>query len=98
MHLVGGAKLTLMAEGVGTGLCIAGNYLNRESGETFADVKPATKRKFARIANSTDDGMTKVAATVTTGVEMGAARPPYPAPDGAAVRLGKRLLALNEAL
>ena len=46
MHLVGGAKLTLMAE----------------------------------------------------GVEMGAARPPYPAPDGAAVWLGKRLLALNEAL
>lgn len=85
-----------MAEGVETRLFVAGDYLNRASGEAFADVEPATGREFARIANATDDGMTKVTATVTTGVEMGASRPPYPAPDGAADRLGKRLPALNE--
>lgn len=87
-----------MAQGVDTRLLIAGDYLNRASGEAFADVEPATGREFARIANATDNGMTKVAATVTTGIEMGAARPPYPAPDGAAGRLGKRLPALDEVI
>ncbi|MGH7864904.1 MAG: dihydrodipicolinate synthase family protein, partial [Candidatus Binataceae bacterium] len=43
-------------------------------------------------------GTTKVTATVTTGIEMGPARPPYLAPVDAAERLRKRLPALNEVL
>jgi len=43
-------------------------------------------------------GTTKVTATVTTGIEMGPARPPYMAPDDAAERLRKRLPALQEVL
>jgi len=36
-------------------------------------------------------GMTKVCASVVTGIEMGPARPPYLAPDDAAERIEKRL-------
>jgi len=43
-------------------------------------------------------GTTKVTASVTTGIEMGPARPPYLAPDDAAERLRKRLPALKEIL
>jgi dihydrodipicolinate synthase/N-acetylneuraminate lyase len=43
-------------------------------------------------------GTTKVTASVTTGIEMGPARPPYLAPDDAAERLLKRLPALKEVL
>jgi N-acetylneuraminate lyase len=43
-------------------------------------------------------GTTKVTATVTTGIEMGPARPPYMAPADAAERLLKRLPALKELL
>jgi dihydrodipicolinate synthase/N-acetylneuraminate lyase len=43
-------------------------------------------------------GTTKVTATVTTGIEMGPARPPYMAPEDAAERLRKRLPALHEVL
>jgi len=43
-------------------------------------------------------GTTKVTASVTTGIEMGPARPPYMAPEDAAERLLKRLPALRELL
>ncbi len=43
-------------------------------------------------------GTTKVTASVTTGIEMGPARPPYMAPADAAERLRKRLPALQEML
>lgn len=43
-------------------------------------------------------GTTKVTASVTTGIEMGPARPPYMAPADAAERLLKRLPALKEML
>lgn len=43
-------------------------------------------------------GTTKVTASVTTGIEMGPARPPYMAPADAAERLRKRLPALQELL
>jgi dihydrodipicolinate synthase/N-acetylneuraminate lyase len=43
-------------------------------------------------------GTTKVTATVTTGIEMGPARPPYMAPDDAADRIRKRLPLLKEIL
>lgn len=43
-------------------------------------------------------GTTKVTASVTTGIEMGPARPPYLAPDDAAAQLLKRLPALKEML
>ena len=40
-------------------------------------------------------GMTKVCASVTTGIPMGPARPPYMAPDDAEERITKRLPLLN---
>src|SRR3984893_18097672 len=43
-------------------------------------------------------GMTKVCATVTTGIEMGPARPPYLAPDDAEERLTKALPLLTEVV
>lgn len=43
-------------------------------------------------------GTTKVTASVTTGIEMGPARPPYLAPEGAADLIKKRLPALQEVL
>jgi dihydrodipicolinate synthase/N-acetylneuraminate lyase len=43
-------------------------------------------------------GTTKVTASVTTGIEMGPARPPYLAPADAAELLRKRLPALKEIL
>jgi dihydrodipicolinate synthase/N-acetylneuraminate lyase len=43
-------------------------------------------------------GTTKVTATVSTGIEMGPARPPYMAPDDAAERIRKRLPLLKEVL
>jgi dihydrodipicolinate synthase/N-acetylneuraminate lyase len=43
-------------------------------------------------------GTTKVTATVTTGIEMGPARPPYMAPDNAAELIKSRLPKLNELL
>lgn len=43
-------------------------------------------------------GTTKVTATVTTGIEMGPARPPYMAPENAADLIKRRLPALREIL
>ena len=43
-------------------------------------------------------GTTKVTATVATGIEMGPARPPYMAPDGAADLIKSRLPKLMEIL
>jgi dihydrodipicolinate synthase/N-acetylneuraminate lyase len=43
-------------------------------------------------------GTTKVTATVTTGIEMGPARPPYMAPENAAELIRSRLPKLNELL
>jgi N-acetylneuraminate lyase len=43
-------------------------------------------------------GTTKVTASVTTGIEMGPARPPYLAPDNAAALIKNRLPRLNELL
>jgi 4-hydroxy-tetrahydrodipicolinate synthase len=43
-------------------------------------------------------GMTKVCASVTTGIEMGPARPPYLAPDDAEERLTKALPLLTEVV
>jgi dihydrodipicolinate synthase/N-acetylneuraminate lyase len=43
-------------------------------------------------------GTTKVTATVATGIEMGPARPPYMAPDGAAELIKSRLPKLMEVL
>ncbi len=43
-------------------------------------------------------GMTKVCASVTTGIEMGPARPPYLAPDDAEERLTKLMPLLNEVV
>jgi dihydrodipicolinate synthase/N-acetylneuraminate lyase len=43
-------------------------------------------------------GTTKVTASVTTGIEMGPARPPYLAPEGAADLIKKRLPALQQVL
>jgi N-acetylneuraminate lyase len=43
-------------------------------------------------------GTTKVTASVTTGIDMGPARPPYMAPEDAAERLRKRLPALQEVI
>jgi dihydrodipicolinate synthase/N-acetylneuraminate lyase len=43
-------------------------------------------------------GTTKVTASVTTGIDMGPARPPYMAPEGAAELLRRRLPALKEVL
>jgi dihydrodipicolinate synthase/N-acetylneuraminate lyase len=43
-------------------------------------------------------GTTKVTATVTTGIEMGPARPPYMAPNNAAELIKSRLPKLNELL
>ncbi len=43
-------------------------------------------------------GTTKVTASVTTGIEMGPARPPYLAPEGAAELIKRRLPALQEVL
>jgi dihydrodipicolinate synthase/N-acetylneuraminate lyase len=43
-------------------------------------------------------GTTKVTATVSTGIEMGPARPPYMAPADAAERIRKRLPLLKEVL
>ena len=43
-------------------------------------------------------GTTKVTATVATGIEMGPARPPYMAPEGAADLIKSRLLRLMEIL
>ncbi len=43
-------------------------------------------------------GTTKVTASVTTGIDMGPARPPYMAPADAAERLKKRLPALMEMI
>jgi dihydrodipicolinate synthase/N-acetylneuraminate lyase len=43
-------------------------------------------------------GVTKVTASVATGIDMGPARPPYMAPDDAAERLRKRLPQLQEIL
>ncbi|HEY6394839.1 MAG TPA: dihydrodipicolinate synthase family protein [Candidatus Binataceae bacterium] len=43
-------------------------------------------------------GTTKVTASVTTGIEMGPARPPYMAPDDAADRIRRRLPALQEVI
>ena len=42
--------------------------------------------------------MTKVCATVTTGIEMGPARPPYLAPDDAEERMTKALPLLAEVV
>jgi hypothetical protein len=39
-----------------------------------------------------------VTATVTTGIEMGPARPPYMAPNNAAELIKSRLPKLNELL
>src|SRR5271156_988465 len=43
-------------------------------------------------------GVTKVTASVATGIDMGPARPPYMAPEDAAERLRKRLPQLQEIL
>ena len=43
-------------------------------------------------------GVTKVTASVATGIDMGPARPPYMAPAVAAERLRKRLPQLQEIL
>jgi dihydrodipicolinate synthase/N-acetylneuraminate lyase len=43
-------------------------------------------------------GITKVTATVATGIEMGPARPPYMAPENAAELIRSRLPGLNELL
>ena len=43
-------------------------------------------------------GVTKVTASVSTGIDMGPARPPYMAPEDAAERLRKRLPQLQEIL
>jgi dihydrodipicolinate synthase/N-acetylneuraminate lyase len=43
-------------------------------------------------------GTTKVTASVTTGIDMGPARPPYMAPVGAAELIKRRLPALEEVL
>ena len=43
-------------------------------------------------------GMTKVCASVTTGIEMGPARPPYLAPDDAEERMTKALPMLAEVV
>src|SRR5260370_12392043 len=43
-------------------------------------------------------GTTKVTATVATGIEMGPARPPYMAPEGAAELIRNRLPKLMEIL
>ena len=43
-------------------------------------------------------GMTKVCASVVTGIEMGPVRPPYLAPDDAAERITKRLPELYEVV
>jgi dihydrodipicolinate synthase/N-acetylneuraminate lyase len=43
-------------------------------------------------------GTTKVTASVATGIEMGPARPPYMAPEGAAELIRRRLPALEEVL
>jgi len=43
-------------------------------------------------------GTTKVTATVATGIEMGPARPPYMAPEGAADLIKSRLPRLWEIL
>jgi 4-hydroxy-tetrahydrodipicolinate synthase len=43
-------------------------------------------------------GMTKVTASVVTGIEMGPARPPYLAPDDAEERITKRLPELYEVV
>jgi dihydrodipicolinate synthase/N-acetylneuraminate lyase len=43
-------------------------------------------------------GMTKVCATVTTGIEMGPARPPYLAPDDAEERLTKLMPLLTQVV
>jgi 4-hydroxy-tetrahydrodipicolinate synthase len=43
-------------------------------------------------------GMTKVCASVTTGIQMGPARPPYLAPDDAEERISKLLPKLTEVV
>jgi dihydrodipicolinate synthase/N-acetylneuraminate lyase len=43
-------------------------------------------------------GMTKVCATVTTGIDMGPARPPYLAPQDAAERLASAMPLLTEVV
>lgn len=43
-------------------------------------------------------GTTKLTASVVTGIEMGPARPPYLAPEGAAEQIRQRLAALQEVL
>lgn len=43
-------------------------------------------------------GMTKVCASVTTGIDMGPARPPYLAPDDAEERISQRLPLLREVV
>jgi hypothetical protein len=42
--------------------------------------------------------MTKVTASVVTGIEMGPARPPYLAPDDAQERIEKRLPELYDVV
>jgi len=43
-------------------------------------------------------GMTKVTASVVTGIDMGPARPPYLAPDDAQERIEKRLPELYDVV
>jgi dihydrodipicolinate synthase/N-acetylneuraminate lyase len=72
----------------------AGDYVRAE------EIQRRLNRCFPRGGEETLGhlGTTKVTATVSTGIEMGPARPPYMAPADAAERIRKRLPLLKEVL
>ncbi|MGO9450568.1 MAG: dihydrodipicolinate synthase family protein [Candidatus Binataceae bacterium] len=81
----------------------AAALLKAFGGKDFAraeEIQRRLNRCFPRGGEETLGhlGTTKVTASVTTGIEMGPARPPYMAPEDAAERLLKRLPALRELL
>jgi N-acetylneuraminate lyase len=72
----------------------AGEYARAE------EIQRRLNRCFPRGGEETLGhlGTTKVTASVTTGIDMGPARPPYLAPADAAERLRKRLPLLKEVI
>ncbi|MGH7755792.1 MAG: hypothetical protein ACREM8_05840, partial [Vulcanimicrobiaceae bacterium] len=79
--------------------CVAiDRALERGDVATAQEIQRRLNRVFPRGGEAALGaiGMTKVCASVVTGIEMGPVRPPYLAPDDAADRIERRLPELYE--